>query len=340
MFRIVFVSVLVLVSQLIQAQPCHEFGGGIHANPPMGVMQGHTHAKGVWMISLRSMQMTMSGVEAGSLNGGVEGELSKYAMLPDRMIMGMQMVGVMYGVSDRLTAGVMMGYLGLQMTMIEGQGQMNHEHSGHHAMHASEPSKMKTSGMGDLKLSGLYRLLMSPERCLHLIVGAQLPTGKTGLGGMGHDVYPYLMQLGAGSMQAKVGLNYSRLYPHWLWGSQISWRSPIYMNARGYKVGDLAQANFWVNRSITEWLAGSLRVQGVYEGAVSGKDKDVIYGQSPLVLEGDVQRISMKGSIGLATMFGEHWKLAAEAGLPFVQQSTGYHMIEQWSGIVGAQFVF
>ena len=83
-------------------------------------------------------------------------------MVPTEMTMDMHMFGTMHAISDQWTLMCMLNYLDNEMTMINRMGVT---------------SKMKTSGLGDLKIGGLYDLARWEDgRRAHLSLGFSAPT--------------------------------------------------------------------------------------------------------------------------------------------------------------------
>ena len=111
---------------------------------PAGVMISHTHIKGEWMLSYRYMNMTMENEEAGAMTLVWNG----YGMDPLNMRMDMHMLMVMYGLTNKLTLMAMFSYNTNVMHMFMWPGSI-HTHS----------MKMQSSGIGDVKLNVLYKLL-------------------------------------------------------------------------------------------------------------------------------------------------------------------------------------
>ena len=107
---------------------------------------GDMHAMGEWMVSYRYMTMDMKGLlKKGSDDVTSNSQIGTmmmpgdYMMSPTEMTMDMHMFGTMHAISDQWTLMCMLNYLDNEMTMINRMGVT---------------SKMKTSGLGDLKIGG------------------------------------------------------------------------------------------------------------------------------------------------------------------------------------------
>ena len=133
------------------------------------------HKMGEWMVSYRYMTMEMEDLLSGSSSVTSNSQLGTmmmpgdFDMVPTKMTMDMHMLGTMYAISDKWTLMGMLNYLDNDMDMIMAMGAMR------------MPMKMnaKSSGLGDLKLAGLYDLAQwDSGRRMHLKLGLNLPTGS------------------------------------------------------------------------------------------------------------------------------------------------------------------
>ncbi len=113
------------------------------------------------------------------------------------MKMHMHMLGAMYAPSDAVTLMVMAPFKNLDMDMANG-------------------NTMESSGLGDVKVSGLIPIWENDRRRIHLTAGISYPTGsikETGAMSM-RGAMPmnmrlgYPMQLGSGTFDLLPGLTY------------------------------------------------------------------------------------------------------------------------------------
>ena len=78
-------------------------------NPAFGDDIYHAHPAGMWMVNYKFMHMAMDGLRDGTRNVPVDkvspvgSKPYGYMMTPTNMTMDMQMLMVMYGLTDRLT---------------------------------------------------------------------------------------------------------------------------------------------------------------------------------------------------------------------------------------------
>ena len=220
------------------------------------------HAKGEWMASYRFMSMDMDGLRSGSNDVTVSSQLGmmKYGMVPTKMTMDMHMFGAMHAVSDKLTVMGMVNYIENDMDM---------------KMMSGMTSSVKNSGLGDLKISGLYDLkTWDHDRRLHLNLGLSLPTGsikeKDSSGFFG-----YPMQLGSGTWDLLPGITYLGQSGDYSYGAQASGVLRIGENSRNYTLGENVAATVWGARKLSDSLSVSLRLRGLNTGNVDGEDADI-----------------------------------------------------------------
>tara|TARA_B100001123_G_scaffold342356_1_gene388408 strand:- start:4425 stop:5432 length:1008 start_codon:yes stop_codon:yes gene_type:complete len=252
--------ILSLFSTVLSAHPWTASRPDGHA--PLGVMGDHMHAKGEWMASYRFMSMDMDGLRSGSNDVTVSSQLGmmKYGMVPTKMTMDMHMFGAMHAVSDKLTVMGMVNYIENDMDM---------------KMMSGMTSSVKNSGLGDLKISGLYDLkTWDHDRRLHLNLGLSLPIGsikeKDSSGFFG-----YPMQLGSGTWDLLPGITYLGQSGDYSYGAQASGVLRIGENSRNYTLGENVAATVWGARKLSDSLSVSLRLRGLNTGNVDGEDADI-----------------------------------------------------------------
>ncbi len=122
----------------------HDMGSHRHiGNEPIGVMGAHAHEQGDWMFSYRYMRMEMDGNRDGTDRVSTDEVLADYMIAPESMTMEMHMRGAMYGVNDNITVMAMLPYVRKDMD---------------HVTRMGGEFTTRTSGLGDIKLSGLFNI--------------------------------------------------------------------------------------------------------------------------------------------------------------------------------------
>jgi hypothetical protein len=237
---------------------------------PISVMGDHMHEMGEWMVSYRYMSMGMENLMKGSDSVTLDSQLGTtsvgdFEMVPTKMTMDMHMFGVMHAISDEWTIMGMINYLDneMDMTMAHFMGTMRHDH----AMAA------KSSGLGDLKLVGLYDLAnWDHGRRIHLNLGLSLPTGsideKSGTNTLG-----YGMQLGSGTWDFHPAITYLGQTESYSYGAQLGGILRIGENDQDYTLGNKFEAALWGARKITDSLSASAKFDYSSQSEIDGAHK-------------------------------------------------------------------
>jgi hypothetical protein len=252
---LLFLSALLTLTSFAHNEPWTASRPDGHA--PISVMGDHMHAMGEWMVSYRYMTMDMKGLMKGSDSiQPAEGGYMMTAMLPKEMTMDMHMFGAMHAISDQWTLMCMINYLDNEMTMQNGD-------------------KMETSGLGDLKIGGLYDLARWDDgRRAHLSLGLSAPTGsideKSGANAVG-----YGMQLGSGTWDFHPAITYLGQTENYSYGAQLGGVLRIDDNDQGYTLGNRLDATVWVARKINDSLSASVKIDHTCQEEVDGTHKGI-----------------------------------------------------------------
>jgi len=261
---------LALVVPFFVASAVHADGFGIVSRPdrhaPISVMGDHLHHQGEWMLSYRYMYMDMDGNREGTHHRSDREVLARYPVTPTQMTMEMHMVGVMYGLTDNVTLMAMMPFARFGMD---------------HRTRMGTTFSTKSSGIGDLKLTGLLGLFRSEtahlKQSLHLNAGISVPTGnihKRDETPMGDVRLPYPMQIGSGTVDLLPGVTWNGYFgENWSAGGQVGGAIRLGRNRKDYSKGDVAQVQVWGARRWSSWVSTSLRTSYQRMGNYGGSDK-------------------------------------------------------------------
>jgi hypothetical protein len=319
---------------------------------PISVMGDHTHAKSGWMMSYRTMHMNMDGMRYGTdrvSSGDVLAE--SYSVTPESMSMDMHMLGLMYAPTDKLTLMLMANYIETEMdhrVLPMSAGMINN---------GSTKFTTETSGIGDVKLGGLYRFYLEENRKAHLGLSLSLPTGSIdekdttpGMGGPANRQLPAPMQLGSGTYDLLPSLTYVQQFEDWSYGAQANAIIRLESeNDNGYRLGDVFGATTWVGSNLNEWvgintglnytytskltgsqddinktMGGNKTVTTAYESNTGGERLDAIFGINLYVPTG-----SLKGQ-----------RIAIDLRLPLWQDLNGYQLETDYALTLGWQMGF
>ena len=233
---------------------------------PIQIMGDHTHKKGEVMLSYRFMYMNMNG------NGDGTKELSNsevlrpdgpYMVTPEAMPMQMHMLGAMYAVSDDLTLMVMFNYAFISMD---------------HMMMNGNTFTTESSGLGDIKLSGMYNVFAKGNTRGHAQLGISIPTGSleakdvTPMSSGNEVILPYPMQLGSGTWDLLPAFTYLGQTPRVSYGAQANGVIRLGENDRGYTFGNTCALVGWTGYKLTDWVSPMLSVKYSSWRDISGKD--------------------------------------------------------------------
>jgi nitrous oxide reductase accessory protein NosL len=314
-------------------------------NPAFGDDIYHTHPAGMWMFNYKYMHMNMDGLRSGTSNvdqsdvGFKRNKPYNYMMIPTNMTMDMHMLMAMVGITDRLTAMAMGGYVVNKMNMLMDMGPGK--------MITNEPT-MSTEGFGDTELRGIYKI----NKYLCASLGLSLPTGdinKTVTMMKQQFRAPYDMQLGSGTFDLKPALTYNTLSDDakWNWGAQAAYTYHIGKNVNDYSLGNILKVTSWLQRAFgpaTSWV----RLAYSDTGRISGSDQEIDKLNHPIMGMGAPTPDADPGNYGgqrADAMIGVSYTLGPvsiglEGGLPFYQYVNGLQLKTTWFLTGGLQVMF
>ncbi len=247
----------------------HHHGPGAYA--PSRIMGDHLHPKGGFMVSIRYMNMAMSGNRGGSSRISDEDIYQRFMVAPQEMTMQMYMLGAMYGVSDNLTVMLMQNIVKNDMDLTA-RMMMNN-------MPMLRNFSTASSGIGDLKLGLLYGLVSNEKLSFHINSKFNIPIGdienRDATPMMPNAKLPYAMQLGTGTFDITLGGTLKGNAGDFSWGVQQLNTFRTGMNSEDYRFGNLYELNSWVGYGISNAVGVSARLSGSTEGEIKGMDPEL-----------------------------------------------------------------
>jgi hypothetical protein len=341
---------------VVQDQPGgYEVRADSHA--PIGVMGDHMHEAGEWMVSYRYRHMVMEGNEGGTDDLSPEQIVTTIPnrffgqpmqpptlrVVPTDMTMEMHMLGAMYAPTDWVTAMLMVNYVDKEMDHITFQGPVGTARLGKFTT--------RSSGFGDTRLTGLFRLYEDTAHHLHLSAGISFPTGATTEtdqvlapnGQRPTQRLPYPMQLGSGTYDLLPGLTYTGNLGDIAWGAQYTGVVHLGTNDEGYSLGDDHRLTAWASYLWRPWASASFRVEGQHIGNIDGQDPEIV---APVqTADPDRQgrdRVDILFGFNLAGETGllRGHRVAFEFGLPVYQDLEGPQLETDWLLTAGYQYSF
>lgn len=309
-------TAITLISTLIFSSLSAHEGPWTAARPdghaPISVMGDHMHEMGEWMVSYRYMSMDMDGLLKGSNTIAPTMMATGFMpnMLPTEMTMDMHMFGTMYAISNQWTLMGMFNYLDNEMSMPMG--------------------KMDSSGLGDIKIAGLYDLAQwDSGRRMHLKLGLNLPTGSIDEKHNG-NILGYGMQLGSGTYDFEPAITYLAQTENYSYGAQLGGILRIGENDQDYTLGNKFEATLWGARKITDSLSASAKFDYSRQSEVDGKDSRMNEAMSPALNPNSQGRDITTFGLGLNYYFKDGGlsghRLAAEWETPIDQKVNGVQL--------------
>ena len=300
---------------------------------PIGVMGEHMHHKNEFMLSYRYMYMEMDGNRSGSNRLSTAEVLDSFMVAPTDMSMEMHMLGLMFTPSDDLTIMAMVPYIDLSMNHITRMGRR---------------FKTTSSGLGDIKISGLINAATSGNNKLIINAGASLPSGeideRDDIPVADDAKLPYPMQLGSGTLDLLPGITYTGGFDEFSWGAQGIGTIRLGRNDNDYSLGDKFESSLWGAYRLNNWLSGSFRSAWSIWGNIDGADSDL---NPMMVPTADTnarggRRVDMAAGINFLVPQGKmkSFRLAAEFIFPVYQNLDGPQLETDWTWIFGAQMSF
>lgn len=313
------------------------------AHAPIGVMGDHMHEAGEIMFSLRWMRMNMAGTKDGrdelSNNEVVTTVPNRFfgmpmqpptlRIVPQTMNMDMIMFGAMYAPTDWVTLMAMGMFVDKRMELLTYRGPVGTTRLG--------TFETSASGLGDTKLSGLFRLYEDETTHVILNAGLSLPTGSitkedsilTPMNTRPTVRLPYSMQLGTGTVDFLPGITYRGRAGDIGWGAQAMATLHIGQNSQDYRFGNKFEGTAWASYEVFDALSFSLRMTGKTESRIQGIDSQIVgpvqtanpdyYGGETIELGAGVNTIATEG-------FLRGNRLAAEFSMPVYRNLNGPQM--------------
>lgn len=261
---------------------------------PISIMNDHTHQQGELMFSYRFGMMNSQGLIQDTKTYKDDDVFEDYGVSPQKMSMSMHMIGAMYGVTDHFTLMAMAHY---------GINTMKSKTS------SDKTFSTQASGIGDVYLGGIYKLLDVERQSLSVYAGLNAPTGKTAnydKNAAGEKMkLPYGMNLGSGTWDVSFGATYKKQWDEFSLGLQpsIIFRnnkgSKGKKNDEGYRLGDVYAVDMWGSVIPDKWFSISLHAQTRFEDAIHGKDEKLMTAMSPLSNPANSGNTQINGGIGV-----------------------------------------
>lgn len=298
---------------------------------PFGVAMDHTHDVGEFMLSYSYMYMKMNGLRIGTDDVTAQEVLGMgYSAAPTDLQTQTHAFTAMLAPFENFTLAAMLPLAVKSNDHVTGSGVFTTE----------------SSGLGDVKVAGMWKLAPAENQLVHLDLGLSFPTGsidKKDDTPMGADMrLPYPMQIGSGTFDVSPGLTYQGQADRYSWGLQGLTTFRLGENDEGYRLGHRYTATGWGAYHIIDWLSGSLRLDWTNQENVKGADPALDPDAVPTA-DPNLQGFNRwSAGFGLNTYFREGTfrglRLNGEFVVPFYQDLNGPQLETDWYIIIGLQY--
>ena len=244
----------------------------------------------------------------------------------------MHMFGLMYGLSDDVTVMAMLPYLEKDMDHITRMGAR---------------FTTRSSGIGDIKLVGLYNLKQNNGNRLQFKLGVSAPSGdidaEDDTPAMADAQLPYPMQLGSGSWEFLPGIIYSSATQAFDWGTELDAVIRLNDNDNEYRLGNRLALSGWASKPFNHTVSGILRLKAQLWDDIDGNDSALNPAMVPTA-DPDNQggkRVDISAGLLVSPPTGalsEH-TFGIEIGTPLYEDLNGPQMSLDWSLMAKWQLV-
>ena len=303
------------------------------SHAPIGVMRDHSHKKDEFMLSYRYANSTMNEILSGSTKSNSNQVLSNYMNSPLKMNMEMHMLGMMYGISDSSTLGIMIPFVKKSMESINMMGRT---------------SKIFNEGVGDISVSNITDINLSNKSNLVLSYGVKLPTGKVNYRKAtqtnSNMKLGYGMQLGSGTFDPTISMTFIKQFNKHKLGLQNNSIIRFYKNYLNYNLGNEHSISSWASYSILDSLSFSYRLIYEIKEGINGIDSDLMQNMSPATNPHSTKRKDLSQSFGINFInhsnFLKNHRLALEYIKPIKQNVSDFQLSKKSKIMLGWQYSF
>jgi hypothetical protein len=218
-----------------------------------------------WAFGLKYNSMLMQGLQDHSHNISKQDVFNQgYANTPTKMTVDMLTANFMYMLNPHISFMIMSAYLKKQMD--------NQNRSG-------QEFTTNASGITDTEFFILYNLLKNKKQSFDIHFGISLPTGsinKKDNVPAGRILLPYPMQLGSGTFDPVIDIEYIRLLSKTLsWETEFNTDLHLYKNNNHYALGNEYAINTSLNNQFNSIFAGFITLDGASWGNIRGANPEL-----------------------------------------------------------------
>jgi hypothetical protein len=301
--------------------------------PPQGVMGAMTPRQGRLMVGLSYMYMRMDGNRDGTKKVSTSDVLADFMVAPLEMDMHMIMGSAMYGITDDISAMLMIPYVRKEMDHVTGGGQ---------------EFTTKSDGLGDIRVGAGYNFALLPGHSVQLSAGLSLPTGSIDqiddTPAANDAVLPYPMQIGSGTVDFLPGVTYRGRLNDFSWGAQFGATVRLGENSEDYALGNIYQGSLWGAVQWADWVSSSVRLLGEIEENVDGRDDRLnpamVPTADPDLQGGERLQVGLGVNFMVPSGYFQGVGFSVEGLIPVYQNLDGPQLEQDFSVLVGLRKMF
>lgn len=137
-----------------------------------------------------------------------------------------------------------------------------------------------SEGLGDISISYNHLWRQTDTGDIRLIAGISAPTGSIDKAGdtpraAGDQQLPYTMQLGSGTWDLPLGINWSARPSEWSYGLRAHAILRTGKNDRDYRLGHRLQVSGLMRSHHHNWISPYAKLSAHYAGGISGQDDEI-----------------------------------------------------------------
>ncbi|MFW5450035.1 MAG: hypothetical protein ACKE9I_00425 [Methylophagaceae bacterium] len=238
------------------------------------VVHAHDHNER-WSISYGYQRLELDGYRNGTDNLSDETAIfrppearttTNYPILPTVITQEVHTLNLNYKLNEQLHLGITAPYI-LQST----------EHKS--IVPGFDEFTIRSEGVGDVAINVAYTLPLADSGRWKLLAAVSLPTGSisetgdTPRNGAGtKERLPYTMQLGSGTYDFPLSIQYSNVHQQIHYGGQLSARIRTGKNNEGYRLGNTYGLNSWARWMTNSWFHPGLSIAYRHADKIQGRD--------------------------------------------------------------------
>lgn len=300
---------------------------------PLGIRNGFTLNKGQALITYRYIRDEFEDSRIGTTPLGFNDVLVDFGVAPLTRTSEAHVVELRLGVTDDFSVAASVPLLfqaALQTT-------------------GATIFETNSEGVGDVELTGMYRLFQKDGTRANVSFGISLPTGSidevdpnSPLAGTGQ--LPFSMQSGTGSLGITPGATFQTQNDRGTVGIQAFGNIGLERNDRNYASGDRFTGTLWASVKVSEWISASARLLVETWEDVEGFDPEtdgtLDPSANPFAQGGTRTQIPFGINIHFQEGVLAGQRLAFEWYYPVHQDLNGPQLEADQRFVVGLQFMF